>query len=124
MKKLKVWLVIALVFVAGFAAGVVVTRAVIRHFVKQVALNPKRLRDTVEKRMTARLRLDATQQKEVHQILIDAEADLKALRQDFTPRFLGIMSNAEAKISATLTPEQREKLAKFLVENRQFWRPR
>ena len=124
MKKLKVWLVIALVFGAGFAAGVVVTRAVVRHFVKQVALNPNRLRDTIEKRMTARLQLDAAQQQKVHQILTDTEADLKALRQDFTPRFLGIMSNAETEVSAALTPEQREEFAKFLAENRQFWRPR
>jgi len=124
MKKLKVWLVIALIFGAGFAAGVVVTRAVVRHFVKQVALNPNRLRDTIEKRMTARLQLDAAQQQKVHQILTDTEADLKALRQDFTPRFLGIMSNAETEVSAALTPEQREEFAKFLAENRQFWRPR
>src|SRR5881396_2889049 len=103
MKKLKIGLVVALVFAAGFVAGVVTTRLVVRQIVTQIVTNPNRARGLIEKRMTTRLRLDAGQRDRVDETLKRAQGDLAALRQDFTPRFLAIMSNTESEISATLT---------------------
>ena len=123
-KKLKVWLVVAGVFVAGFAAGVVVTRGVVRHLVQRIVLHPERLRVLVEKRLTTRLRLDADQHRKVDQILAGTEGELKSLRQEFAPRFVAILTNAESEISGVLTPEQRERFKKFREENRQLWQPK
>src|SRR5262247_2786802 len=109
MTKLKVWLIVALVFGAGFVAGVVTTRAVARHVIMEIVRNPNRVRDLIEKRMAVRLRLDAHQRDQVDEILRRTQVDLIALKGDFTPRFRGIMSNAETEISALLTPEQRER---------------
>jgi saccharopine dehydrogenase-like NADP-dependent oxidoreductase len=123
MTKLKVWLVVMLVFGAGFVAGVVTTRVVVHHIVMQIARNPNRLRDFIEKRMTVRLRLDARQRAQVDEILQRRQADLVALRGDFAPRFRGIMSNAETEISAVLTAEQRERFQKFREQHAQIFEP-
>jgi hypothetical protein len=124
MKKLKVWLAVAGVFVAGFAAGAVVTRGMVRHLVQRIATHPERMRGLIEKRLNARLRLDPEQHRKVDQILTNTEAELKALRREFAPRFVAILTNAESDISGVLTPEQRERFKKFRDENRQLWQPR
>jgi hypothetical protein len=121
MKKFKPWLVIALVFVAGFVGGVVVTRSVVRHAVQAALTNPDRVRDLIEKRVTMRLQPDADQREKVPQILAQAQANLRSLRQDTAPRFRGIISNAESQIAILLTPEQREKFAKLQEENQRLW---
>ena len=121
MKKLKVWLLISLVFVAGFAAGVVVTRAVVRHYVRVALTNPDRVRSFIETRIARRLRLDAQQRQDVDRILARTQDDLRQLRSEFTPRFREIVTNAESRISATLTPEQREKFDQLREENRRLW---
>ncbi|MSU58587.1 MAG: hypothetical protein EXS35_10490 [Pedosphaera sp.] len=121
MKKIKPWLVIALVFVAGFVAGVVVTRGVVRRVVTVALTNPDRVRDLIEKRVAARVKLDAVQREKVHRILAGSQGDLKELRRDIAPRFFIILSNAESQISTVLTPEQREKFEKLQEENRRLW---
>ena len=124
MKKLKVWAVVALVFLGGFVSGVVATRVVVRRVVMQIVTNPNRVRSLIEKRMAVRLRLNAEQRGKVDEILTRTQADLNALKGDFTPRFTSIMSNTESEISATLTPEQQERLRRFFQEHRHLWQPR
>lgn len=124
MKKLKPWLVIALVFVTGFVAGVVVTRGVTRHFVQQAVANPDRVRDLIERRLATRLKLDAAQSARVHAILMESQQQLRELRGEFAPRFTDILTNAGTQISATLTDEQRRKFEQFRAENRELWQPR
>jgi len=121
MKKLKPWLVILLVFVAGFAAGVVVTRAVVRRTVQTALTNPDRVRELIERRLAARMKLEAAQREKVHAALAESQRELRELRQEVAPRFRGILSNTEAQIAVVLTPEQRERFAKFKEENQRLW---
>jgi len=121
MNKLKVALVIALIFVAGFAGGVVATRAVGRYVIAEIATNPDRLRVIIERRMAVRLRLNREQRVKVDQILSHTQDQLKDLRQQLGPRFQTIMSNTQAEISAQLTPEQQERFKKFREEHRKLW---
>ena len=118
MSRIKAGLVIALVFVAGFAAGVVTTRAVVRHFIRTVMTRPERVRELFEKRMAVRLRLDAGQRQKVDEILGRTQGEIQQLRGDFAPRFRGILSNAESEVSAVLSPDQRKKFDQLLEENR------
>lgn len=122
--KLKSWLVIALVFAAGFGAGVVVTRGVVRHFIQQAVANPDRVREVIERRLNRQLSLDDSQRQKVHHILVDSQKDLRELRTEFRPRFMEIVSNAEQNVSAVLTDEQQAKFEKFREENHRFWEPR
>ncbi len=124
MKKLRVALVIVLIFGAGFAGGVFVTRAVVHRAVLSVLRNPDRVRAAIEKRLQSKLNLDADQRRKVGEILTKTQSDIKDLRTDFSPRFYGIMSNAQSEISAVLTEPQRERFRKFREENRQFLTPK
>jgi hypothetical protein len=124
MKKLKPWLVIVLVFCAGFVGGIVVTRGVIRHFVREAINDPNFMRDKIERRLAARLRLDPAQRAKVHAVLVDTQRDLGSLREEFRPRFFSIMNQGQARISQILTSEQRQKFEEFQNENRQLWQPK
>jgi uncharacterized membrane-anchored protein YhcB (DUF1043 family) len=123
MKTLKPWLVILLVFVAGFAGGIVATRATVRHYIHQALNRPEQARDMMEQRMVRRMQLDAEQRRKVHQILVRRQAELRGLRQEYGPRFFQIVSNADWEISAALTPEQRERFEEFREQNRRLLPP-
>jgi len=123
MQKFKIGLVIGLVYLAGIASGVVVTRAVVRHMVAAAVHNPARVKTLVEKRLSQRLKLDANQRVQMDQILTHTQSELGNLRQQFSPRFQAIMSDTQTELAAILTPEQRERFEKFREENRHFWQP-
>ncbi len=103
MKTLKLIVLIALIFRGGFAAGVVTTRMVVRHFVQRAITQPDLVRTWIERGLDRRLQLNPEQQKQAHEILLDAHLQMKALRQQFQPEFVGIISNAQGRISAILT---------------------
>ena len=48
MKHLKACVLIALIFLAGFAVGAVATRVAVRHFVLRVIRDPNVMRERVE----------------------------------------------------------------------------
>lgn len=121
MKRFKPWLVLALVFVAGFVGGVVTTRAVVRRTVQVALTNPDRVRDLLEKRIAARVKLDADQREQVRQILSESQGELKDLRREFAPRFTLILSNADARLNNLFTAEQRQRWEKLREENRRLW---
>jgi hypothetical protein len=124
MKQLKPWLLILLVFCAGFAGGVVVTRGVIRHAVRQAVGNPDYARDKIERRLAWKLGLDTAQRARVHDILVNTQHDLRSLRAEFQPRFAVIMAGAQTNIAAALSPAQQKRFEEFLGENRQLWQPK
>jgi len=123
MKRLKPWLVLALVFLAGVMFGVVATRVAVRHFVRTAINQPEKMLGRVEREMTRSLRLNDQQRPPVHAALVRAHERLQTLRQEFQPRFGLIVGDAQQEISAVLTPEQRERFEKFKVKTAPFWRP-
>src|SRR6476620_5308277 len=109
MKTAKGWLLVAFVFVAGVAVGVVSTRAVVHHMVQAAINDPDRVRHLIAHRLQRQLKLDSQQRARVDEILERSQKDLKDLRIDFALRFYSIMSNAQAEISQVLTPEQEKR---------------
>jgi len=124
MKAIKLIVLIALIFVAGFAAGVVTTRLVVRHFIQRALTQPEFAREYVERSLDRRLHLDAQQQNQVHEILLDSHSQIKELRRQFQPEFSGIVTNTQARISAILTPEQEELFGRYRAEHREIFPPR
>jgi sugar-specific transcriptional regulator TrmB len=118
MKKLKPWLVLALVFAAGVVAGSVTTRLAVRHFVLKAIAQPETLRDRVERELVRRLDLTEAQKPKVHAALTRAQERLQALRAEFQPRLKEILDDAGDEIRATLTPEQRERFERFRAAHR------
>ena len=123
MKAFKLSLLLALVFLAGVAAGVVGTRVAIRHWVNSAIQRPERVQMLLERNLRWRLRLDARQRVQVHRILTDARGQLRDLRQEYRPQFVAIVTNTEAQISAILTPEQQARFERMQQENRRFLQP-
>jgi hypothetical protein len=124
MKTFKLGLLIALIFAAGFAAGVVTTRVVVRHVIQLAIAQPDYARGLVERALDRRLRLDAAQQGQAHEILADAQSQIKALRRQVQPEFAGVLSNTQARISAILTPEQQQLFDHYRAEHREIFQPR
>lgn len=124
MKALKITLLVVLIFAAGFAAGVVTTRIAVRHFVQRAIAQPGLIRERVERNLDRRLSLDADQKKQVHDILVDTQSQIRTLREQARPQFTGILSNAEEQISAVLTPEQQKQFERYLAERRQILQPK
>jgi len=124
MTKLKPILLIVLVFAAGFAAGVVTTRIVVRRFVRNALVHPDLVRNRVEIELDRRLRLNPEQRAEVGRILVRTQTRIRALRQQFQPELADILRDAGDDISALLTPEQQRRFERFRAEREQLFLPR
>ena len=123
MKTFKLLLLVGLVFLAGAVAGAVGTRIAIRHWVRSAIQRPQMVQTLIERRLNRQLRLDANQQAQVHQILTGARGQLQGLRQEYRPQVVLIVSNADAEISALLTPAQQQRFEKMKENNREFLQP-
>lgn len=117
MKNWKVLLLLALVFFAGIAVGVVGTRVVVRHMVQQAITHPERMQNFMERSLTRRLLLDNEQQVKLHEILSDMRGQLQILRKEFQPQAAAAITNADQKITSLLTPEQQARFEKFKERN-------
>jgi Spy/CpxP family protein refolding chaperone len=122
MKTFKIGLLLALVFLAGIVAGMVGTRATVRHIVRDAIVHPEKVQDNLERNLTRRLRLDNGQQVKLHQILSDAHGKIKELRQEYQPQFFEVVSNADGQITAILTPEQQAKFEQLKADRLPFLR--
>ena len=124
MKTLKVIGLLALVFVAGFAGGVVATKVFVRQMVADAAAHPERARTHVEQNtemnLNRKLHLDPQQREQVRQILKDSQLRLRAVREEFQPKFNGIILETRTNIFLLLKPDQQERFEQFLADNRQF----
>jgi len=121
MKTFKVVLVLALVFLAGAAGGVVATRVAVRHFVARAIANPDTVRERIERQLARKLNLDREQRIATAAALKQAHEKLKALREQFQPQFTNIIQDARTQISAVLNPEQQKQFEAFQEENRRFF---
>lgn len=117
MKNVKVWLALALVFFAGFAGGIVTTRAIARRVLRAALAHPERVQHYIERDLDRKLKLDTRQQAEVHRVVVQAREQLSDLRQEFQPRVSLILSEARREISAVLTPEQQKRFEDYLASH-------
>jgi len=117
MKTFKSLLLVALVFLAGVVAGVVGTRIVVRQVMGEVIAHPETVPPRVERALAFRLRLDNGQRAKLHEIMSGTHEQLKDLRQEYRPRVILVLSNANGQITALLTPEQLARFEKWKKEN-------
>jgi hypothetical protein len=120
MKTLKVIGLLALVFLAGFAGGIVATRVVVRRLVADAVAHPEIVRVNIERNLDLKLRLDQDQRARVHDILKDSHDKLRVVREEFQPQLNAIILDTRTNISAVLRPAQEARFEQFLEDNRQF----
>lgn len=121
MKTLKVWIVLALVFFAGFAGGVVTTRVVLRRAIVKAVAQPELVRMRIERDLFRGLQLSPKQRQQVHEILMDSHDRMRALRKETQPQFAAIARDTREKISAVLDLEQQKRFERLQAENHPFF---
>jgi len=113
-KTLKVWLVLALVFTAGFAGGVLTTRTITRRAVHTALTQPERVQRFVERDLKRKLRLTPQQETEVQQVLRDTREQLRELRTEYQPQIRSILADTKTKLATVLTERQRRRFDDYL----------
>lgn len=90
------------IFFLGFAAGALALNGYTR-WIRSGGQVPRQARF---EQMLDRLKLNADQKTQVHQILSDTRTQLQALRKESEPRFTEIRRQADERLQKVLTPEQ------------------
>ena len=119
MKKLKPLIALLLVFGAGLIVGVVGTRVVTRIVIRRALTHPEIVRNRIERELVRKLKLDATQEAKVHDILVDSQKQLRDLRQGISaatcahpqPRLLRHLPGSHPRTTRTLREDKGRKPA-------------
>ena len=104
----------ALIFVLGFAAGILALNVYRGWAARGIGRSPE---DRFEQ-MSSRLQLNADQKTRVQQILSDAREQLRALRKESEPRVTEIRKQTDAHLQEILTPEQWQRFQQMRDEMR------
>jgi hypothetical protein len=125
MKRLRAWLGVLLIFLFGGVCGSVLTIGVIQ---KQVKLlihgGTAKAEDPIVAKLRRELKLDGAQQTEVRKIVVDARAQIDAIKERVQPETRAVLAEGEKKVRALLRPDQAARFDKLLGESRDNWRPR
>ena len=112
--KLKPWLVLAVIFIAGILTGIGLTIGLGPHFKHPPGSHETKFH--LFDYLNQRLNLTADQQAKVQPITVDAEAKLHALHHEEVERGLEIFKAMDDQIAALLTPAQQTELQKVASE--------
>lgn len=102
--KLKPWLLLALIFVAGGVTGACLTVALGRHFDRPPG--PDQIKSLMQMRLVSRLGLTPDQQVKVKPILEEAAFRIQGVHRDELGQMKQIIEEMNRKIAPLLTPEQ------------------
>ena len=110
--RLKVWLVLLVVFVLGSITGAALTGL----YRSRSGSRPERNPHERFEKIRSELKLTDEQTKAVSAILDDARNEYRALRGELRPRFEEPRQKARAKIRALLSPEQQQKFDAIVAQ--------
>jgi Spy/CpxP family protein refolding chaperone len=110
--RLKVWLVLVVVFALGSVTGAALTGL---YRSRAGADHPGSKQDRFEK-MRRDLNLTEEQTKSVSAILDETRNEYRSLRAELRPRFEEPRQKARTKIRALLTPEQQPKFDAMVAQ--------
>lgn len=111
--RLKVWLVLVVVFVLGSITGAALTGL---YRSRAGADRPEKAMHERFERMRRELNLTDEQTKSVSTILDETRNEYRSLRAELRPRFEEPRQKARAKIRALLTPEQQQKFDALVAQ--------
>jgi Spy/CpxP family protein refolding chaperone len=117
--KLKPWLALSVIFIAGILTGAALTVGLGSHF-----LHPpgeQQMKRHWMTHLTERLNLTADQQAKIQPILADAATKIQSLHRDEVERGSQIIKGIDDQISPILTPEQKVELQKMESEREKMF---
>ena len=110
MKRWKIWLGLAVIFICGFALGVIVTLASVRHKISHLArLDSKQAAEQTMSRMSRRLNLRPEQQQKIGEIVRDTYDKFAAVRAQVRAELRPAIEDALARVEHILEPAQKRK---------------
>ena len=109
--RLKVWLVLVVVFVLGSITGAALTG-----LYRSRSGSERSERNTRFEKMRTELKLTDEQTKAVSAILDETRNEYRALRTELRPRFEEPRLKARAKMRALLSPEQQQKFDAIVAQ--------
>src|SRR5262252_9666753 len=109
--RLKVWLVLVVVFILGSITGGALTA-----LYRSRSGSDKGDRNSRLERMRKELNLTDEQTKAVNAILDETKNEYRSLRSELRPRFEEPRMKARAKMRALLTPEQQQKFDAIVAQ--------
>jgi len=112
--KLRPWLVLAVIFIAGAVTGAALTIGFASHWMQPPGA--QQMRNNWMMHLTHRLNLTADQQAKIEPILADAGNQLQSLHRDEVEKVSQIMEKTNSQIAAILTPDQQAELQKMEKE--------
>jgi len=117
MNKLKVAIILLLVFAVGALAGSLGNKLYFKHrFERFVKGGRPPLMHIFMKKMVRNLDLTKAQKADIEKIVSQAEKQIETFRQKYRPEFEKIMDDTIAQIKEKLTDEQKKKLDKLHEE--------
>ncbi|HSQ25408.1 MAG TPA: hypothetical protein VLN44_13375 [Pyrinomonadaceae bacterium] len=111
--RLKVWLVLVVVFVLGSITGAALTGL---YRSRSGSARPERNPHERFEKMRSELNLNDEQTKAISSILDEARNEYRALRGELRPRFEEPRQKARARIRALLSPEQQQKFDAIVAQ--------
>jgi Spy/CpxP family protein refolding chaperone len=113
--KLKIWLVLVVVFALGSITGAALTGLYRSRASNDRPPEKEKAGRGLEK-IRGELNLTDEQTKSVSAILDDTRNEYRALRAELRPRFDAPRQKARARIREVLTPEQRQKFDAIVAQ--------
>ena len=111
--RLKVWLVLVVVFVLGSITGAALTGL---YRSRAGADRPEKAMHERFEKMRSELNLTDEQTKSISAILDETRNEYRSLRAELRPRFEEPRQKARTKIRALLTPEQQQKFDALVAQ--------
>ena len=117
MNKLKVAIILLLVFAVGALAGSLGNKLYFKHrFERFVKGGPPPLMHILMRKVVHDLDLTGAQKADIEKIVRQAEEKIISFREKYRPEFEKIMDDTIARIKEKLTDEQKKKLVKLHEE--------
>lgn len=113
-QQLKLWLVLALIFLLGVATGVSLTIGMSPRFRHSPGAQQMKARMLMS--LTRRLNLTPDQQTRIQPILADIAMQMQAVHREEVGRISQIMEKADSQMASILTPEQQTELQRMQKE--------
>jgi Spy/CpxP family protein refolding chaperone len=114
LQRLKPWLVLAVIFLAGIVTGSSLTVAWSSHFFQPPGAQQMKSRWLAH--LTERLKLSPDQQAKIEPILTDADNQIQSFHHEEMEHMAQIMEKTNNQIAAILTPDQQVELQKMMKE--------